>query len=93
MSGPRTIEFKSTIALCHRQNSGKRGKAETIYAVDYLSAVERVAHGDEVGPCADGREKEETATKGLHRIRSRQRWRRLGSSVKSERAASVSREA
>jgi outer membrane protein assembly factor BamB len=49
-TGPRTLHFKSKIAMCHRP-PGNPSKAKTI-SIGYLSAREHVDHGDDVGACA-----------------------------------------
>lgn len=48
-TGPRTVEFKSRIAMCH-EVPGKPDRAHTI-TTGYLSARDHVDHGDDVGPC------------------------------------------
>lgn len=48
MSGPRVIEFKSTITICHQRRGEHKDKTITI---GYLSASEHVAHGDALGRC------------------------------------------
>ncbi|HUF28593.1 MAG TPA: hypothetical protein VMM18_16560 [Gemmatimonadaceae bacterium] len=48
-TGPRTIEFKSTITLCHRP-PGSPATARTI-RIGYLSSFDHVQHGDAVGAC------------------------------------------
>ena len=48
-TGPRTIEFKSTITLCH-QPPGDPSNARTI-RIGYLSSFDHVRHGDDVGGC------------------------------------------
>jgi DNA-binding beta-propeller fold protein YncE len=53
ISGPRTIEWKVSTVVCHSKGSHDKGKSITI---GYLSAAEHLAHGDVLGPCADGRE-------------------------------------
>jgi DNA-binding beta-propeller fold protein YncE len=48
LTGPRMLEFKSKIAMCHRP-PGNSANARTI-SIGYLSAREHVDHGDLVGP-------------------------------------------
>src|SRR5688572_11453168 len=48
-TGPRTVEFKSKIRMCHRP-PGNPDKQQTI-SIGYLSAADHVAHGDAVGSC------------------------------------------
>jgi streptogramin lyase len=49
ISGPRVIEWKSTIVVCHHP-PGNNGKANSI-TIGYLSASDHLAHGDILGPC------------------------------------------
>jgi sugar lactone lactonase YvrE len=49
LSGPRALEFKWEIRMCHRP-PGNPGNAKTV-SIAYLSAREHVDHGDVVGPC------------------------------------------
>jgi DNA-binding beta-propeller fold protein YncE len=49
-TGPRTVEFKRKIAMCHRA-AGNQTKGVTI-TIAYLDAREHVGHGDDVGHCA-----------------------------------------
>lgn len=49
ITGPRVLEFKSKIRMCHRP-PGNPDKQQTI-SIGYLSAGNHVAHGDGVGPC------------------------------------------
>jgi hypothetical protein len=53
ISGPRVIKWKSTTVVCHSQGNGEKAKSIT---VGYLSARERLAHGDKLGPCTRGRD-------------------------------------
>ena len=53
ISGPRVIKWKSTIVVCHSKRKGEKAKSIT---VGYLSATERLAHGDKLGPCTHGRD-------------------------------------
>ena len=48
-TGPRTIFFKSKIAICHVPK-GNPDKRHTI-RIAYLSGLDHVEHGDAVGPC------------------------------------------
>lgn len=49
ITGPRVLEFKSKIRMCHRP-PGNPDKQQTI-SIGYLSAGNHVAHGDAVGSC------------------------------------------
>lgn len=49
ITGPRMLEFKSKITMCHRPPSNP-DKQKSI-SIGYLSAADHVAHGDEVGSC------------------------------------------
>lgn len=49
-TGPRSVEFKAKIAMCHTP-PGQPGRRRTI-TIGYLSAHDHVDHGDDVGPCA-----------------------------------------
>ncbi len=48
-TGPRTLQFKATIAMCHAPRGNPDNKV-TI-TIGYLSARDHVDHGDAVGPC------------------------------------------
>lgn len=48
-TGPRTIEFKAKIAICHAP-AGRADRAMTL-EIGYLSAREHMDHGDEIGAC------------------------------------------
>lgn len=49
ITGPRVLEFKSKITVCHHK-PGKPDKRKSI-SIGYLSAGDHVRHGDTVGPC------------------------------------------
>ena len=49
ITAPRLLEFKSTIAMCHRP-PGNPDHAKTI-STGYLTAADHVRHGDAVGAC------------------------------------------
>src|SRR3989449_5776500 len=49
-TGPRTLQFKTKIAMCHVLRGNPDNK-RTI-TIGYLSARDHVDHGDAVGPCA-----------------------------------------
>jgi streptogramin lyase len=49
ITGPRVLEFKSKIRMCHRP-PGTTGNEKTI-SIGYLSAIDHVQHGDAVGSC------------------------------------------
>lgn len=49
ITGPRVLEFKSRITMCHRP-PGQPGNERTI-SIGYLTAGDHVAHGDAVGAC------------------------------------------
>jgi len=49
-TGPRTLQFKATIAICHVPRGNPDNK-HTI-TIGYLSARDHLGHGDGVGPCA-----------------------------------------
>lgn len=48
-TGPRTIEFKARIAICHVPPG--RAEAGLTLNIGYLSAREHVEHGDDIGGC------------------------------------------
>lgn len=48
-TGPRTLQFKATISVCHAPPGNPENRA-TI-TIGYLSARDHVDHGDAVGPC------------------------------------------
>ena len=48
-TGPRQVEFKSRIAMCHAL-PGSPDRSRTI-TIGYLSARDHVDHGDDVGAC------------------------------------------
>ena len=48
-TGPRTLQFKTTIVICHVPRGNPDNK-HTI-TIGYLSARDHVDHGDTVGPC------------------------------------------
>jgi hypothetical protein len=52
ITGPRLLEFKSDISMCHRP-PGNSARQHTI-SIGYLSAGDHVAHGDDVGRCRLG---------------------------------------
>lgn len=48
-NGPRTLQFKATIAMCHAPPGNPENR--TTITIGYLSARDHVDHGDAVGPC------------------------------------------
>jgi hypothetical protein len=49
ITGPRVLEFKSKITMCHRPPGNP--DRQTSISIGYLSAGNHVAHGDAVGSC------------------------------------------
>ena len=51
LTGPRTLQFKSTIKMCH--HSSRNPERQRTISIGYLSASDHLAHGDAVGPCPE----------------------------------------
>lgn len=53
ITGPRTIQFKTKIAVCHAPPGQleKSGKAGRTLHIGYFSAADHMQHGDEIGAC------------------------------------------
>lgn len=59
ISGPRVILFKEKTRVCHHP-PGNPAKEKTL-TISYLSAMDHLAHGDVVGSCGSGAEREQAA--------------------------------